>query len=212
MCLPFPSCGAFYAQVQFGSPWQCVSWPSVPGKCWFAVPFCSLRLSWALDGAGSFRLLLGLLLSVIPCLESLECELILSEETSCSVLFIRVPSKQASKQEFPNNVFAQPVKPIPCSVGRIQYWMHFCIFAQLIRIWCWWCQGCGLDAHMGPSLKSWARWSLCVLSTQNILWLCNIPYWTPSMYSQYTAAVSDAKINSLWKRSNCLPIWILFWS
>lgn len=179
-----------------------------------SVLFCWLRLSSALDGAGSFRLLLGLLLPGIPRLESLEREFILSEESSCSVLFIGVPSKQISKQEFPNHVSAQPVKPIPCSVGRIQHWMHFSIFAQLIRAWCWWCQGCGLDAHMGPPLKSWARWSLCVPSTQNILWFCNILYWTPSMYSQYTAAVSDAKINSLWKHSssNCLPIWILFWS
>lgn len=40
------------------------------------------------------------------CLESLGREFILSEETSYFVLFIRVSSKQISKQAFPNNVFA----------------------------------------------------------------------------------------------------------
>lgn len=153
-----------------------------------------------------FHLVLELLaVSNGSCLESLEREFILSEQTSYSVLFIRVPSEQISKQEFPNNAFAQHVKPILCCVGRIQYWIEY-ISACLLG----WLEGDANDAYVGHSLKSWAQWSLWVPSNSEDSVIFYIEH---TLCSHNAQLLSQMPKSTVWKHSSSnLSIWILFWS
>lgn len=57
-------------------------------------------------------------------------------------------------------------------------------WAQLVWVWCWWCQGCGFHPHVDPS---WTWWS----------------YWIPSSSDcSVVLQISEAKQFSYWLRKS----------
>ncbi|KAJ7397645.1 hypothetical protein BTVI_133644 [Pitangus sulphuratus] len=186
----------------------------------FTVTVCKMLFVVALQlGLKTFKLLLGHLLPVMACLESLECELILSEETRYSFSFIGVSSEETNQ--------------VTCLVDEIVYLdfskafdtdshtllqeklaahgLNSAFFGSLKTGWmagpreCW---GMMLRAAGGQSLVGFPRaqfWGQSCLISLSVIWRRRSS--APSVYLQMTGTNLGGGVDQLEGRKALQKMW-----